>query len=807
MPDAPEGDLGSPPPLTDMTGRGADEEATRAYRRSPEDVLRLLVFAATTIVLVAVVVWIEDAASGFERDLVALFDVLTPTVERIVTGLAELVVVLSTLAVYATAIISKRYRLLGCAVAATTTSLVVMSVTTAAIDHSTAAELRAALVERSGWSGGAPTGVVGLAQLAGLFVVAGPFVPHRWHRAGWSVIGFVTLTRLVVIAHPPVEVFVALPLGATCGAAVLVAFGRPDRRPTRAALAAALGASGIVATRIDHADVGGRGSIPYTAVRDGGDVVFVKELGADERAADLMTRTYRLARFKDVGDARPFSSLRRTVEHEALVALLARDAGVRTPRLCALGEVGSDSMFLAYDFVEGRTLDDVDDVSDELLAAIWGEVSSLRRQRIAHRDLRAENVLVDASGTPWLVGFGVAEVAQPDGQLDIDVANMLATLASVVGSDRAVSSAIDALGAGPVGAALPRLQRAALRGRTVTALKSGDGLAALQRTVIEQTGVADVAYVPLERVSGRTLFTAAMLVAVTYFLVPQLADLPGIVEQVRDANWAWAPLVLVGSAITYVAASIGLAGSVPDRLPSGPLVLAALASEFASKLAPAGIGGMALNLRFLQKQGVDEPVAVSGVGLNTVAGVIGHVSLIGVFLVWAGRDAFGSFELPNPTWLLVAVGAGVVALAASALIGPVRRMFLERMWPMVRRSLDGVTAVFRRPGKVLMLLGGSILLTMAYLVTLYFSVAAFGGGLAFATVGAVYLVASAVAQAAPTPGGLGAVEAALIAGLVAAGLGNTVAVPAVFMFRLFTFWVPILPGWISFQWLQRRDYL
>ena len=50
-------------------------------------------------------------------------------------------------------------------------------------------------------------------------------------------------------------------------------------------------------------------------------------------------------------------------------------------------------------------------------------------------------------------------------------------------------------------------------------------------------------------------------------------------------------------------------------------------------------------------------------------------------------------------------------------------------------------------------------------------------------------------------------EAALIAGLVSAGLDNTIAVPAVFLYRLFTFWVPILPGWLSFQWLERNEYL
>ena len=126
---------------------------------------------------------------------------------------------------------------------------------------------------------------------------------------------------------------------------------------------------------------------------------------------------------------------------------------------------------------------------------------------------------------------------------------------------------------------------------------------------------------------------------------------------------------------------------------------------------------------------------------------------------------------------------------------------------MLRRALDGVGEVIRRPGKVGLLLGGSILTTLGYLLALYFSVMAFGGGLPLATVGAVYLVGSAVASAAPTPGGLGAMEAALIGGLVAAGLSNDVAVPAVFLFRLATFWLPILPGWLSFRWLQHHEYV
>jgi len=407
-----------------------------------------------------------------------------------------------------------------------------------------------------------------------------------------------------------------------------------------------------------------------------------------------------------------------------------------------------------------------------------------------------------------MIDFGFSEIAVPDEILDADVAQLLCSLAVVVGAERAVVSAIGTIGAEAVGEALPRLQTKALSGATQTALKEHPGLLEeLRDEVIERCHVETVEYAQLERASRNTIVMVVALVLATYFLFPQFADIPGIATQVKDANWAWTPVIVLASAMTYIAASMSLAGSIPERLPAGPLVTASFGSSFASKLAPAGLGGMALNMRFLQKQGVEKAVAASGIGLNTVGGLIGHVTLIGVFIVWAGRDAFGSFRLPDPKYFLIGIAIVVVLMLISLAIPSTRRMLREKLVPILRQAFDGVSTVLRRPGKVALLLGGSMLVTFAYLTTLYFSIEAFGGGLAFATVGAVFLVGSAVAQAAPTPGGLGAVEAALIAGLVAAGLDNTVAVPAVFLYRLFTFWIPILPGWLCFHWLERHEYL
>ena len=492
------------------------------------------------------------------------------------------------------------------------------------------------------------------------------------------------------------------------------------------------------------------------------------------------------------------------------MALMARDIGIRTPRLRGVVDVGNDSMLLAYEMIDGSSLDGVadDEVTDDLMRAVWDQVALLRGHRTAHRDLRRANVFVQDDGVPWLIDFGFSEVAVADGLLDADVAQMLASFGVVVGAERAVGAAVDVLGRAAVGDALPRLQMAALSGATQTALKAHPGLLEqLQAEVVTRTGVENVQFEPLERISRKSVFIVALLAAVTYFLVPQLADLPGIIDEISSAQWGWTPLILLGSAMTYVGAAISLSGAVPDRLAQGPLFASTVASSFASKLAPAGIGGMALNVRFLQKQGVDEPVAVSSVGLNTIAGVVGHVSLIAVFIVWAGRDAFGSFELPDPKYFVIGILVVAAITVVGMLIPTVRRVVLDRVRPILRRAFDGITDVLRRPGKVVALIGGSTVVTLAYLTTLYFSVEAFGGGLSFATVGAIYLVGSAVATAAPTPGGLGAMEAALIGGLVAAGLDNTVAVPAVFMYRLFTFWIPILPGWFCFNWLQRREYI
>ena len=202
-------------------------------------------------------------------------------------------------------------------------------------------------------------------------------------------------------------------------------------------------ASALPCSRLERAGVDARGSTPYFGVGADGSKLFVKVLGADERSADLLFRLYRRLQPRDFGDERPFSTLRRAVEHEAFVALVAQSLGVRTPSVRAFAAVEPNGYVLAYDTIDGRSLDRVEpsEVTDEVLAAIWRLVGELRRHRIAHRDLRLANVFLDDGGDVWLIDFGFSEVAASDLLLATDVAELLASSSLCVGPERAIASA------------------------------------------------------------------------------------------------------------------------------------------------------------------------------------------------------------------------------------------------------------------------------------------------------------------------------------------------------------------------------
>ena len=115
-------------------------------------------------------------------------------------------------------------------------------------------------------------------------------------------------------------------------------------------------------------------------------------------------------------------------------------------------------------------------MTDEILAALWGQVGALRRRRIAHRDLRLANMFLAADGAVWLIDFGFSELAASDLLLATDVAELISSLSLKVGPERAVAQGQAALTPEELAPAVDRLRLWALSGATRTGLKESPGM-------------------------------------------------------------------------------------------------------------------------------------------------------------------------------------------------------------------------------------------------------------------------------------------------------------------------------------------
>jgi len=797
---------GAKPPITERPRRFLPS----SRYRHPGDVIRLIAGGLVLIGAIAVVSLAPSRLLGPAASSVTWLGY--DPAGRILVGLVQVALVVAAVGVTAVALRYRRFRLLaglaGGAVAAGAALAGIFYLVGGQHPHAVAI-----IDGRSGWLASAAfPGPPLLAGAVAVTVAASPWLSRPWRRTAWITLGTAGAVRLAAGAVLPMELVLALAAGMTVGAGVLVAFGVPDRRMGPDGIAAVLRAAGLPVHSVAPARVGAKGSRPFTAVTDDGRRLFIKALGSDHRDADLLYRAYRFARLRNVGDTRPAASLIQAVEHQALAGMMAERAGVHVPRVDRVIKAADGTVLLAMERVDGSSLDQIpaQRIGDDLLRQLWAEVNTLHRAGIAHRSLRAANVMVEHAGQPVLSDFSFSDLAATQRQKDLDTAELMASLAILVGADRAASSAVTVLGADGVAPGGPLLQPLALSAATRKAIAHHEGLLAKTRSAAAAaTGGTDQQLARIQRVRPRTLLTIAAAAGAFYFILPQLAhvDVGSGWRAIQSAHWAWLALVIAMSALTYLASAVSLIGGVPGRVPFWPTVLTQAASSFVNRVSPANVGGMALNARYLQKSGVDPAAGVAAVGLSALAGAVVHGILLVIFFTWASRGLTQAFKLPSASKLLLilAVVAALIGIVLATRQG--RRFAATRLLKGLRSASASLRRVAASPVKLALLIGGSAMVTLAYIGGLAASVQAFGGGAGFAEIGAVYMAASAIAAASPTPGGLGPIEAALVAGLTGVGLSPGAAVASVLAYRLATYWLPVIPGWVSLHLLQRRDYL
>ncbi|WP_240772149.1 lysylphosphatidylglycerol synthase domain-containing protein [Nocardia sp. CS682] len=646
------------------------------------------------------------------------------------------------------------------------------------------------------------------AVAAAMAAAAAPWLPRPWRRVVWAVAGVVALSRVFVGAHLVLDVFGGAALGWTVAAALHLLWGAPVHRTEAPALQRALAAAGLRPLLVTPVALDARGSRPFLVTTDGGPGdLFVKVIGYHERNADVLFKLFRHLIFREVEDETPFTTPKQEAEHEAFIALLAQRAGVRTPPIVSVGVAESGDAWLAETRVPGRNFarSMPEPISDELLCDIWCQLALLRAARIAHRDLRLANILIDEQGAPWIVDFGFGESSASDHRLDADVAELLTSMSLKVGAKRAVDSALRVLGADALTGAAPLLQPLALASATRSAARQHRGLLNQLRTAVgDVTATSPAQPEVLLRFRWRTLGWIAATVFATYVLLPQIGQLGQTITALDDAQWQWLAGTLAMSAATYAAAALALMGASPRPLAFGRTMNVQLATSFANRLMPYGIGGTAVNERYLERSGLPRATAVAAVALTITSGAVMHLIELAGAGIWLGQTRLLlASALPSAWSLLIGFVAAMTALGVAITVLLRRPDWLAA----IRTAASAMADILHQPRRAAMLIGGHVLTNVGYIAALGFSIHAFGGHASAALVTAVFLGGAALGAASPTPAGLGVVEAALVAGLMVGGVASAPAVAGVLAYRLATFWIPAAAGFISFKSLQRQRIL
>ena len=684
------------------------------------------------------------------------------------------------------------------------------------------------LVVVLGSRGGRPGGVVigdyvlrfpvlQIAVFAAVTTAALPYLARGVQRLVEIFIALVALACAVGGHGLPLNVLGSLAIGWGVTAVVRLVFGSPLGLPSAGDVRLLLAELGIRASHVRPAAKQVWGVAKYDAAEtDPPGHLGIAVYGRDAADARLLTKAGRFLWYRDSGPSLAITRLQQ-VEHEAYLTLRAGRAGVAVPEVIEAGTAGpARDALLACRLPAGVALSAADaaDISDATLDEVYRQLLAMRRARIAHGAISGDTLLVDpATQTAVVTDFrNAAASASPD-QLDRDLAGAIAATAVTAGAERAAGSAVRCLTPEILGAALRHLHRPALDPALGRSLRSQRGLLEDVRQRAAQAASIDLPQLAEpRRVSWPTLIMIIGTLIGGWALIGVLIDVAGSFDTVIGADWLWVVMALVLAQLAYVASAVESLGSVAGPLPFGRTVAVEVAKAF-SALAGGTAAVFATRVRYYQKQGYDASVALSSGAIMATASWLATAVLFGVSLPFA----WGSIHLDATpqsggdsklVWIILAlvVLAGLVVGLALA-VPRLRRLAAEKMRPKLRDMWANLKAVASSPGRLVQLLGGAFGRDLLVAMALSVSLRAFGDHLRLPVLLVVITLAALIGGIAPSPGGMGVVEAGMILGLTAAGVSEADATAAVFIQRLFTSYLPPIWGWATLVWMRRRDYL
>lgn len=771
--------------------------------RYPADVARLVIAALVWCAVTGLAVLRPEPTRSVSLDLVRLLDGLPVGVAEVLVGVLQLAALVVPLVALVLAR-RGRWRELAQALGAALGTIVIGQFTDGWFSESIPSVVLAE-GEAPSWvlDSSFPSGTY-LAAVAAAVTVVAPSLSRPWRQVVWWTVALVAVARVVAAVATPASLLSPLAVGVFVGSAVMVACKSPLRSPRALAIQVALAQAGVVTSAVVATDDRFSHGPTYRATASDGRSLFVKAVGRDERNAQILSRTVRALRVESPED-RWTGGARETIEHEALMLGLAAKAGAAVPEVEAVGLTDERASLLVMVDVAGQAFTDVDELTDAQVAAAFANLAALHQRRIVHGWASFHHAWLGDDGVVRFLDLRWASPAATDEALAADLAELLCSAAAHVGIGRTVAAARASFADDELGATLAFIQPLAVAPETRKLTKKDKELLGDLRTAVQEAaGVEAYEMAEIERLSIHKVVMFVGTLFLAYFLLTLLSHWSEIWDAMQTMSWAAMPVLFLIGLLGFPAGALSLMGAVMARLKFWHTTEMMFAQSFLNRFTPANAGGMALRTVYLQRNGATLLTAASAVGLTSAASGVMQVVMALAFFTWAGQsdEAGGTFNMPEVktiVYVVLAIAA-VIGIAYATTAG--RRLLLSA-WKSIRSSLNDFRELARHPSKLFLLFFGAGASKLVNIVALYGTILAFGETANFAAVGAMYITATTVAAAVPTPGGVGPIEAALTAGLTGLGIPAATSAAIAVMFRVFTYWLPTIPSWYALHRMEK----
>ena len=508
-----------------------------------------------------------------------------------------------------------------------------------------------------------------VAEATAVIVSLSPLLVRPLRRLGRWIIGLGVLGAAIVGVSTPSGAIAAVLIGIAAAAGTRLAFGTSAGRPSLEDVAAALAQLGVRSGALDVDERQVSGVFHVRGVDDDGRPLLVKVYGRDAYDTQVVATLWRTIWYR--GSTLTWGRGRlHSAEREAFVTLLARNAGLATREVVTAGAtIDDDALLVLRGDAPSFAALAPDRLDDALLRSAWQSLELLRELRIAHQQIDPSTIVV-VGREAGFVDLGEAILAPDARQLTTDRAQLLVSTASLVGSERALRVAVDAVGAEGIAELVPYLQAAAFSTSLRRQLKAASlDVDEFREQAAAAVGIEPPEAVKLRRVTKWAVVQMALLVLAAYTIIDAASgvDWEEVRSTVADASWAWIAGGLVVAQLPRLAQAVATLGSVPVRLPLGPVYAMQLAMSYMNVALPSNLARMAVNIRFFQRQGLSAPTAVASGAIDSFASTAVQALLLALLLIFSESSL--ALDLPFPSggvrtllWLL----AG--ALVASILI-------------------------------------------------------------------------------------------------------------------------------------------